>query len=184
MSNPRTFVGATLSFYNDLPAAQILNWHMYLFGPLSANNLYAASGDATALGYDDLDQSLGFAQFCVDAIPMLKKEFTAVEKKTTCATVNKKRKGSSMYGEVVFNFDAGDSPAGHDLLQAAFDDRLAVVTVCINFAKRSGETVGEKRWFLAQVAGYSETNGGDSGTIDLREVVLWIQAEVVRVAAV
>ena len=183
MSNPRTFSGATLSFYVDIPAAQILNWHMYLFGPLSANNQYSASGDAAALGYDALDESLGFAQFCVDAIPMLKKEFTAVEKKTTCGTVNKKRKGSSMYGDMVFNFDAGDSSAGHDLLQAAFDDKLAVVTGCINFARRAGEAVGEKRWFLAQVAGYSETNGGDSGSIDLREVVLWVQADVVRVAA-
>lgn len=151
----RTFSGATIAVSAAAPAT------------------YDASGYA----------ALTWAEFCVDAIPSLKKSFNSAEKKTTCTGVNKKRKASSMYDDFTFNFDPDDSAAAHTILQTAFDSSTADISVRIKFAARDGETTPEMRYTTAQVAGYAETNGGDEDTIDLKEVIMWIQREAIRVDA-
>ena len=151
----RTFSGATLAVCADAPAS------------------YDAAGYA----------ALTWVEFCVDAIPSIKKAFSSVEKKTTCTTVNKKRKGSAMYDDATFNFDAGDSADAHAILQAAFDSQTANIQVRAKFSLRDGEATPDIAYAEAQVGGYAESNGGDEDTIDLKETMLWIQREIVRVAA-
>ena len=153
--NERTFSGATIAVAIAAPA----------------------TSDDTGYG------ALAWQEFCVDAIPRLKKTFAAVEKKNTCEGVDKKRKGSAMYDDLSFNFDPGDNPAAHTILQDAFDDPVAVLSVRFKFALRPGEVAPEMRYVSAQVGGYAETNGGDENTIDLKETVMWIQSEIVRVDA-
>ena len=155
MSLERTFSGATIAVAVAAPATY------------------------DAVGY----AALTWTEFCVDSIPALKKAFASVEKKTTCQTVNKKRKGSAMYDDFTFNFDPADSADGHTILQDAFDSATADISVRLKFGERAGETSPELRYTTAQVGGYAETNGGDEDTIDLKEVTMWIQREAVRVDA-
>ena len=48
---------------------------------------------------------------------------------------------------------------------------------------RDGETTPDMAYNTAQVGGYAESNGGDQDAIDLKETILWLQKENVRVAA-
>lgn len=155
MMSERTFTGATIAVANALPAT------------------FDEAGYAV----------LAWKEACVDAIPALKRTYSSVEKKTTCPGVNKKRKGSSMYDDTTFNFDPSDSPDMHAILQAAFDDPVGEISVRVKFAKRAGEATPEMCYTTAQIGGYAETNGGDENAIDLKETIMWIQREIVRVAS-
>jgi len=152
----RTFAGATISVSTTAPA------------------------NHDAAGFTAISD---WEEFCVDAIPAIKRSYNSVEKQTTCPGVKKKRKGSSMYDDVSFNFDPSDNPDAHDILQAAFDSQTAEISVRVKFALRDGESTPDTAYNIAQVGGYAESNGGDQDAIDLKETILWLQKENVRVAA-
>ena len=134
--------------------------------------------------FDEIGYSgLAWEEFCVDAMPAIKKMYTEVTKATTCPGVDKSRKGSSKYDPVTFNFDPDDNMAAHGILQTAFDSETAEISVRFKFALRDGEATPDTAYNMAQVPGYAESNGGDKNAVDLKEVILWLQLENFRVAA-
>lgn len=156
----RTFLGAKMAVSTSLPTT---------------------FDDNETTGYP----SLTWVEFCADVIPALKKTFQTVEKKTTCSEIDKDLKGSAKYGAATFNFDPGDSAAAATILKNYFDgaSKNSELAFKVIFSKRAGETTPEEKCTTVLVGGYADSNGGDKNAVDLKEVSLWIQRDIVTIAA-
>ena len=139
----------------------------------------AAPATFTAVGYAALTWT---AEHCIDAVPMISKKYNAVTKSTTCDTVEKDVKGGAKYDPVNYKFDPIDSRAAETIYQTAFDSQTAVISVRTSFALRAGEATPDTLYFTAQVAMLSESAGGSKDDIDMRDVELWIQRDLTKVA--
>lgn len=141
----------------------------------------SASAPATydETGYEALTWA---AEHCIGAVPVISKKFTAVTKSTTCEGTGKDIKGSSKYDPVGYKFDPVDSRSAETIYQTAFDSQTAVISVRVSFALRNGETTPDTLYFTAQVGALSESAGGSKDDIDMRDVELWIQRDLIKVA--
>lgn len=156
----RTFLGAKMAVSTSLPAT---------------------FDDNETTGYP----SLTWVEFCADAIPALKKTFQTVAKSTTCSELDKDLKGSAKYDAATFNFDPGDSAAAAAILKNYFDgaSKNSELAFKVIFSKRAGESMPEEKFTTVLVGEYADSNGGDKNAVDLKGVSLWIQRDIVTIAA-